>query len=103
VHHFLPAAEVRKRRITAISQVDLVELTQRLTGADFGGRDHTRGQQFTAANTQDQFSGAFAAVALRAPHVTNDKPNPEATATRALARTPCLAELKHLVSQSQSE
>ena len=104
MHHFLLAAEVRKRRITATSQVDLVGLTQRLARADFGGRDCTRGgPRITAANTQDQFSGACAAAASGAPHAANVKPNPEATTTRVLAGTPSLAELKRLESQSQSE
>jgi hypothetical protein len=104
VHQFLLAAEVRKRRIAAVSQLDLIELTQRLTGAEFGGRDHARGgRQITAAKTQEQFSGGCAAAASRAPHAANVKPNPEATTTRALAGTPCPAELKHLESQSQSE
>jgi hypothetical protein len=104
VHHFLLAAEVRKRRITATSRVDLVELTQRLAGAEFGGRDCTRGgRQITAANNQDQFSGACAAAAPRAPHAASVKSNPEATTTRVLAGTPSLAELKRLESESQSE
>jgi len=100
VHQVLLTAEIRKRRVAASCQINLLDALRRMTGAVVGERDARCDRHPAASKNPDEFSASTAA-ATHASRAGSVKPNREATRLES-SQGPSPRELKRVQSASQS-